>query len=259
MNKITIGFMLCTLMYACTSSQKSNIQKSNRVFNETLENRDEKKMLQTGIDFFAEGNIPNNWNLKMDYDDTIRFNADDGLALTFAFNQLQKDINTERSIFSTKIKAGNISITVLEKDCTIPTKKEVFKKEVTFNFNGNIYKGCGKFLADNALNNKWILEKIGSSSITVTEYNRVPIFEIDTEKRRLTGNDGCNTIAGSIEVQGSRITFGNILSTKMGCGKKSIEGIISNLLNNNIASYYFKEGKLFLYLIDDSLLVFKKE
>ena len=91
------------------------------------------------------------------------------------------------------------------------------------------------------------------------EYNRIPVFELNIEKKRLTGNDGCNIIGGNIEVQGSRIKFGNIVSTKMGCDKKSIENIISNLINNNIASYYFKEGKLYLYLIDDSLLIFKKD
>jgi heat shock protein HslJ len=258
MKKIALALFICTCLYACNSSQKAETKKSNTLFNESLKNKNEKLMFQTGIDFFAEGNQPTNWNVQMDYDDTIRFNADDGLALTFAFNQLQKDIHTEQSIFSTKIKAGNISITVLEKDCTIATKKEVFKKEVTFNFNGNVYKGCGKFLADISLNNKWILEKVGGTNINITEYNRVPFFEIDIEKRRLTGNDGCNTIGGNIEIQGSRIKFGNIMSTKMGCAKKSIESIISNLINNNIASYYFKAGKLFLYLIDDSLLVFKK-
>ncbi len=245
-------------MYACKSSQQKKTLEYNKAFNAAIANKEEKNMLQNGIDFFGEGSQPTNWNVQMDYDDTVRFNADDGLALKFAYNQLTKDINTERSIFSTKIKAGNISITVLEKDCSTPTKKDVFKKEVTFNFNNNTYTGCGKFLADNALNGKWILEKIGSNIVNATEYNRTPSFEIDIEKKRLSGNDGCNSIGGNMEVQGSRIKFGNIMSTKMGCAKKNIETIISNLINNNIASYYFKGDKLYLYLIDDSLLIFKK-
>ncbi len=258
MNKIVLIIILIVCISGCNSSQKSSIQKSSKIFNESLTNKEEKIMLQNGIDFFAEGNIPSNWNLRMDYDDTVRFNADDGLALKFAFNQLQKKINTTQSVFSTKIKAGNISITTFEKDCSLSSKKEIFTKEVQFNFNDNIYKGCGKFLADNSLNNKWTLEKIGGTSINTTEYNRIPVFEIDTEKNRLTGNDGCNSISGNIEIQGSRIKFGEIISTEMACSKKSINSIISNLINNNIASYYFKEGKLYLYLIDDSLLIFKK-
>jgi heat shock protein HslJ len=258
MKKNVFALFLFTCLFGCHSSQKSETQKSNKTFNEFIKNKDEKLMLQTGIDFFAEGNQPFNWNMQMDYDDTVSFLAEDGLLLKFAYNQLQKKINNNSTIFSTKIKAGDISITVLEKDCSVPTKKQVFTKEVRFNFNNNIYIGCGKFLADNMLNNKWILEKIGGSPIINTEYNRVPFFEINIEKRNLTGNDGCNTIGGNIEIQGSRIKFGDILSTQMGCTKKSIYTIIANLIRNNIASYYFKEGKLYLYLIDDSLLVFKK-
>jgi heat shock protein HslJ len=258
MKKIIFASLFFPWMCSCQSSQKAETEKSNQAFNESLKNKDEKLMLQTGIDFFAEGNQPTNWHLQMDYDDTVRFYADDGLSLKFAYNQLQKDINNERSIFSTKIKAGNISITVLEKDCTVTIKKEVFKKEVTFNFNNNIYKGCGKFLADNTLNNKWILEKIGGQIVNEIEYNRVPFFEFDVEKRKLRGNNGCNTIGTNIEVQGSRIKFGIVMSTEMACGKKSIENIIATLISNNIASYYFKDGKLYLYMIDDSLLVFKK-
>ncbi len=258
MKKIIFALLLFTCLCACHSSQKAETEKLNKAFNESIKNKDEKLMFQNGIDFFAEGSQPNNWNLKMDYDDTVRFNADDGLSLKFAYNQLQKDINAERSILSTKIKSGNISITVLEKDCTIPTKKEVFTKEVTFNFNGNIYKGCGKFLSDVTLNNKWKLEKIGGQIVNQAEYNRVPFFEFDIEKRKLSGNDGCNTIGTNIEVQGSRIKFGQVVSTQIACAKKSIENIIATLISNNIASYYFKDEKLYLYLIDDSLLIFKK-
>jgi heat shock protein HslJ len=258
MKKLTPFFIICTCLYACKSSQQKKSQEYNKTFNASIANKDEKNMLRKGIDFFGEGSQPTNWNIQMDYDDTVRFVADDGLLLKFAYNQLKKDINVERSIFSIKIKAGNISITVLEKDCSISTKKEVFKKEVTFNFNNNTYTGCGKFLADNTLNGKWVLEKIGGIIVNATEYNRIPTFEFDVEKMKLIGNDGCNNIGGNIEAQGSRIKFGNIMSTKMVCAKKSIENIISNLINNNIASYYFKEGKLYLYLIDDSLLVLKK-
>jgi heat shock protein HslJ len=258
MKKWLMALFVFTSIHACQSSQKTKIQKSKNAFNESLKNKDEKLMLQAGIDFFAEGNQPTNWKLQMDYDDTVRFNADDGLSLKFAHNQLQKNINNESSIFSTKLKAGNIIITVLENDCSVSTNEKNFKKEVTFNFNNNVYRGCGKFLADNELNNKWILEKIGGNIINELEYNSLPFFTFDIEQRNLRGSDGCNNINTTIEVQGSRIKFGNIMSTQMACSKKSIEVIISKLINNNITSYYFKDGKLFLYLIDDSLIIFKK-
>jgi heat shock protein HslJ len=259
MNKIAIAFMLCMCMNACKSSQKSNIQKSNKAFNESLANKEEKNMLLNGIDFFAEGNTPANWTLTMDYDDTVRFNADDGLTLKIAFNQLKKDINKEQSIFTKTTTNGDISITVLNKNCSLANTKEIFRKETTVRFNTIIYSGCGKFLADNLLNNKWIVERIGNTIVYATEFNATPFFEFDLSKSRVSGNDGCNNFGATIEIQGSRIKFEQFIQTQMGCNKKSIDKLIAEKLNNNFASYYFKDGKLYLYLIDDSIVVLRKE
>ena len=241
MKQIVLAFLVITYLYACNSSQKLEAKKIDHSFNESFKNKDQKIMFQKGVDFFAEGNQPTNWNIQMDYDDTVRFTADDGLSLKFAYNQLRKDILAEKTIFSTKIKDGNISIIVVEKGCIVPTKKEGYGKEVLFYFNDYVYNGCGKYLSDNTLNNKWMLEKIGNNIIDATEYNRIPTFELDIQKKELIGNDGCNNIGGMMEVQGSRIKFENIMSKKMRCAKKSIEIIILNLINNNVASYYFKE------------------
>jgi heat shock protein HslJ len=258
MNKLAIAFLSCTCIYACTSSHKSNIQKSNKIFNESLANKEEQNMLQNGIDFFGKGNTPANWTLTMDYDDTVRFNADDGLTLKVAFNQLKKNINKEQSIFTKTTKNGEISITVLNKNCSISNTKEIFSKETTLRFNTIIYSGCGKFLADNLLNNKWIVERVGNTTVNATEYSTAPFFEFDLSKNRVSGNDGCNNFGVAIEIQGSRIKFEQFIQTQIACNKKSIDKLIAEKLNNNLASYYFKEGKLYLYLIDDSIIILRK-
>ena len=219
---------------------------------------DLQNMQQTGIDFFATGSQPSIWQLSINIDDTIRFTADDGLALKFAYNQLKKDINTEKRILTVALKAGKVKIEITEKICTVTTIREVFKKEVSVVFNDLTYTGCGKFLADVNLNGKWLLEKIGYTPIVTSEYNKVPEINIDIIEGTVFGNDGCNNIKGKVEVQGKRIQFFQIAGTKMGCNKKSIEKIIAAHVNNQIVSYYFKEGKLHLYLPDDSLLIFKK-
>lgn len=217
-----------------------------------------KNMLQNGVDFFAQGNQPTNWSLTINYDDTVRFIADDGLVLKFAYNQLKKDVNTERRIFTASLKSSDVKIKIFEKICTVTTIREVFKKEVNVVFNDITYTGCGKFLADNNLEGKWLLEKIGYTSIIPNEYNKVPELDFDIVAGTVSGNDGCNSVRGKIEVRGKRIQFYQLAGTKMGCNKKSIEKIISAQIDGNIVSYYFKDGKLFLYLPDDSLLVFKK-
>ena len=215
-------------------------------------------MLQKGTDFFATGNTPVNWRLEMNYDDTIRFVADDGLVLKFAFNQMKKTLSSAHSIFSVNTRGGPAVIDVTDGTCTVSTIRKVFNKLVSFTFNGKNYTGCGNFLADHNLHNKWLLDKIGNTSIRTDEYNRIPLLQFDLDKQRVMGNDGCNSIGGQIEVQGNRIKFSAMISTKMACIKKSIETIINTQVSDKLVNYYFKNGELYLYLPDDSLLVFKK-
>ena len=256
--KILFAFFIMLLL-GCSSSKK-NTSTNVPTNNKTQKTNEIKNLQQTGVDFFAEGNQPNNWSLTINYDDTVRFAADDGLALKFAYNQLKKDINNERNFFTISLKSGNVQIEILEKICTITTIREVFKKEVSVSFNGTKYTGCGKFLADNNLQGKWLLEKIGFTPIMVAEYNKIPEINLDIIEGTISGNDGCNSIRGKIEVQGKRIQFSQLAKTKkMACNKKSIEKIIATQVNGQLVSYYFKEGKLYLYLPDDSLLIFKKE
>ena len=157
------------------------------------------------------------------------------------------------------MKSGNVQIEILEKICTVTTIREVFKKEVSLSFNKSKYTGCGKYLADDKLQGKWLLDKIGYTAIVATEYNKIPEINFDIILGLVSGNDGCNSLRGKIEVQGKRIQFFQLAGTKMACNKKSIDKIIGAQVNGQLVSYYFREGKLYLYLPDDSLLIYKKE
>ena len=85
--------------------------------------------------------------------------------------------------------------------------------------------------------------------------------KIDIQKGIISGHDGCNNFGGRITIEGNRISFGNLYQTKVYCEKNNVafEKIIQENVSGKVASYYFKEDKLYLYLLDDSLLVFKKK
>ena len=258
MKQIIIPILAAACMCACRTPQKTAAISPDAALEKAKENSETNAMLLNGTDFYARGNSPANWTLDMNYDDTIRFVAQDGLALKFAFNQMKKEISAGHSVFSVNTRGGSVSIDVTDGTCTVPTIRKVFSKLVSFTFNGKTYTGCGDFLADHNLNNKWVLDKIGNTFIQPGDYNRLPVLQFDLDKQRVSGNDGCNTIGGKIEVQGNRIKFSAMISTKMACMKKSIESIISAQISDKLVNYYFKKGQLYLYLPDDSLLVFKK-
>ncbi len=259
MKNLFIAITLSIFVLGCSNTKNAGSKNVKNDIPTSSNVQQSKTMLQNGIDFFAQGSQPTNWQLTINYDDTVRFSADDGLALKFAYNQLRKEFAIDKTVYSVKLKAGDIVIHILDKICTVPTMREVFKKEVTVNFNNIIYTGCGKFLGDDNLNNKWVLEKIGNTAINLNEYNKLPNFEFNIIEGKMSGNDGCNNIGGKIEVQGKRIQFSPMFSTRMACSKKSIEKIIAEQISGKIVSYYFKDNKLHFYLLDDSLLIFKKE
>ena len=257
MKYILLAMLSLLLLNACSNTK--NIPSKTEAKNKAVQQSPEIiNLVQSGVDFFAQGNQPSNWTLTINIDDTVRFFAEDGLALKFAYNQLKKDENEERKFFTVALKSGVVKIEIYEKICTVTTIREVFKKEVKVIFKSTTYTGCGKFLVDNNLEGKWLLEKIGFTAIIPNEFNRVPEIDIDIINETITGNDGCNDIRGKIEVQGKRIQFSQLSTTKLGCNTKSIEKIISAQIAGQLVSYYFKDAKLYLYLPDDSLLVFKK-
>lgn len=256
MKAVYFPIVLMISLFSCNNTK--NIPSTVTTQQQKVQTQELNILQQSGVDFLANGNDPTNWKLSMSLDDTVRFSAEDGLALKFAYNQLKKNETDGKKIYTVALKSGNVTIEITEKICTVTTIRETFKKEVTVKFNNTTYSGCGKFLADLNLNGKWLLEKIGFTPIIVTEYNKVPEMNIDIVEGTVSGNDGCNGIRGKIEVQGKRIQFSQLAGTKMACNKKSIAQIVAAQINNQLVSYYFKDGKLHLYLPDDSLLIFKK-
>ncbi len=244
-----------------------NVACNNKSINKTTaaigkEQLDEhnfaKKLLDAGIDFTAEGSVPSLWRLTINYDDTVRFIADNGLTLKFGFNQLKKTNEADKIIYSGVVNAVTIFITVLNKPCTQVSKSDIFTKEVSFLYNTILYRGCGKNLANQLLEGKWILEKIGNEIVEEKEYIHPVVFNFSINKNSLTGNDGCNNFLGKIELWGKRIQFYEIEFSKKNCNKKNIKDIINKKITTQLVDYYFNNGKLYFYLIDDSVLVFKK-
>ena len=254
--KITLSILLLLFFFSCkTPAPATDINLRNP---QTQLPPYEKIMQAKGIDFTAVGNLPVNWRMEMNYDDTVRFAADDGLDLRIAFHKLSRSEAANSRTYTARINGGELSILIEEKDCTVPTIKQSFNKAVTVTYRSKIYTGCGKYVVNELLNGKWALEKIGNKNILPLEYNKLPFLQFDLSAHKLSGSDGCNSIGGNIEVQGNRIQFSSLISTNMACSKKNIEKIIQSHISGKFVNWYFKNEMLYLYLEDDSLLVFKK-
>ncbi len=62
----------------------------------------------------------------------------------------------------------------------------------------------------------WKLTRLGDMAVVVAEPRRQPSLTL-TADGRVAGFDGCNRFAGSYQVTGRSIAFGQMASTKMAC------------------------------------------
>jgi len=66
-------------------------------------------------------------------------------------------------------------------------------------------------------NTYWKLVELNGRPITASPNRPEAHFQLDSSKKRLEGNGGCNIITGGYELSGDRIAFTKIISTKMAC------------------------------------------
>jgi len=107
------------------------------------------------------------------------------------------------------------------------------------------------------LHDIWALESIEGEKVTIDEAIKIlPMIEIYVEEERVHGNTSCNTINGKIKIDGSEITFFDIITTEMACPGNLEQRFLSALGNTS----NYKIEKMRLHLFDDKkeLLVFRK-
>ena len=230
---------------------------ANKINAEPFTNITTTNLIKQQIDFFAEGNQPCNWQLKINFNDTVRFFADDGLAVKFAFNQTYKTTETNAENYNVNLKIGQIKFSIFEQQCSI--QKNNIYKQTTFTYNNKIYTGCGSYVSNPQLDGIWVLQKMKTVPIQETDFLVIPTLQINLQKNSLIGTDGCNNISTTIKVLGKQIQFGLINSTKKKCNKKDIADVLTKNISNKLVAYYFKNEKLHLYLNDDSELIFIKK
>jgi heat shock protein HslJ len=105
---------------------------------------------------------------------------------------------------------------------------------------------------------KWFLKKIHTKQGT-EEVNTKAFIKFNQQKRSAGGNGSCNTFGSSLTVNGDRISFKDIFSTKMYCdGVQQTEDKFFQQLNK-INRFELRDKNLLLLRDDDVLLEFQSE
>jgi heat shock protein HslJ len=252
--KIVFAFFCSVIfLFSCnTSKQFSQKNIDIAKYSSQLSDSLAAKQL-AGIDFSAAGANPVNWQVDLDLNKIYYFKAADGTNLSTRALGAVTHTNASTT-YNSNTTNGPIQIIVYDEPCS-----ESNSKKTTVILNNKQYTGCGKNLYDYRLNDKWILESVGNIEISKNSFPKgIPYILLSLAEKKLTGFDGCNNISSSFEVIGNSIKFNNISGTTQSCKNPAVQKIFAAKIAHNTLSYYFKDGKLFFYLIDDTILIFKK-
>ena len=115
----------------------------------------------------------------------------------------------------------------------------------------------GNGSADSRIHDIWVVESINGAAYSRVENQELhPTLEIYLAEERFSGNMGCNNINGSMNVEGEKISFSDITTTKMFCVDVDETSFLTAL--RKATKYKIEKMRLYLFDDDKEVLVFKK-
>lgn len=240
-------------------NSKLNSEISSDISKDTTEMNLSKS--KDGIYFYAIGNEPF-WNLNIAKDQFIKFNSLNGDSVKLGYVKSEKAMDANIIRYYSKTDKGSFTATIYDEKCLDNMSGDVFKYKVVVelnNFGDPDYKkftGCGRYVPDYKLNKKWVLQKIGDTTVDSAKYMKgLPELSFDVEGLKFSGSAGCNRIFGSLYCEGEIIRFSNTASTMMMCPDMEIEKNFLEALSKTI-NYKIDNDQLILSNSDNVLLVF---
>lgn len=148
--------------------------------------------------------------------------------------------NKESQFFATLAKANTVSV----EDGILVLKN-----------GGKVAAEFVKGIDQNLLSGTWTLESIEGEDMKAlfTLEDKIPTIKFNEENGRISGNAGCNSYGAPYSIEGSDVTVGVLMSTRMACPNMSGESIYTkavagtSTLNVSANTLTFsKEGKVIL-------------
>lgn len=243
----------CLLLMACNSPKKTTTNISQKTSATPIVTDSLNKKLQAGIDFWADGNIPGKWALEMDMEKGFYFTPANGTRLIAT--PVPPSINPKGEVYAAKTDAGLMTISIFKSACGDNPQSN--KRMVEVSVNNTHYVGCGKYLTNIELNGAWELDQIDNKYPNIAN-SHLPWFVFDILQKTVTGYDGCNNIAAQAIVEGNRIKFGPIRSTKKACPDIDASLKFVDQLSDHTIDYMFKGGNLVMILPNESTVTLRK-
>ncbi len=103
---------------------------------------------------------------------------------------------------------------------------------------------------------KWILQSVHDGQHDFTPAGSSAFIRLDAVKNSAGGKGGCNSFGSTVKVEGDKISFSELFSTKMFCeGIQQIEDAYFNALSK-ATRYHISGDKLVIFQDGQEVLVF---
>jgi uncharacterized membrane protein len=252
-----------------TFEEKYHLHKDPSTINETNEVEEVKALIPvketvemnsqhyqekflSGIDFIARGNEPN-WTLEIDLEKSMSFATMDDIKVNTPAVEGIKAQDSDVTLYRAKTDSGELVITVIRDNCEDNMSGEKFSYKVrveakkSADVSYKTFEGCGKFLYDMRLYDIYVMEEMTGFNLKKEKLMKgMPTFEFNLTDMRFGGHAGCNSLSGSINVVGNKITFGSLMGTLMSCPNMKIEKAVVEALNQKNVTYSIDKMKLTL-------------
>ena len=227
----------------------------------SLDKRDEQK-IKNGIDFFALGQEPG-WMLDIDFENKITFKNMEGVVINMPTGKVQQAMDANVKSMLVKTERATLAVTWQKGTCKDVMSGETFDYIVTVtltekNNQNQIYKGCGKYLANENLNGNWFLEQVGNEFVNHSILQKSnPELIIDINGKSFTGHAGCNRFSGSLFVESKTLRFTEISATEMACADGGFENRCMKALTAT-TTYKIVDNTLILSNPNGTTLTYKR-
>ncbi len=183
------------------------------------------------------------WLLDVDYEKSeiqLAVTGDAGFERKMPMPEPLQRPDLDLVIYRQTVGGETMEVSLFRRPCTNHAgTKQSYQAKVQFldasgQANGRSYTGCGQFNGLGELTRLWQLTEIDGVEVSsVDETEGAPTIEFPFNKNGVRGSGSCNRFSGEVTIgEGSTITIGNLISTKMACPQLDREteylGILSN-------------------------------
>ena len=110
-----------------------------------------------------------------------------------------------------------------------------------------------------SLQDIWVLDSINNKAPDSNQFARgTPYFDLNLDKKTITGHTGCNGLNGKVKVAGEKIRFDSLVVAKEVCSDKGFEKKLLSGFRSGNTTYKIMNDKLHLNVGAGSEFIFRR-